>query len=381
MPMYDSLSRRGFLGAAAAAVAGGTTSAAMLNQEEPSQASTRPDVEPATQPAAPPVRPVVISSGNGMRAVARAMEMLKAGSDPLDAVVAGVQIQEDDPNDHSVGYGGLPNEEGIVELDASVMHGPTHKAGAVAALRNVRHAARVALTVMRRSDHVLLVGEGALKFARAHGFKEEDLLTEESRRIWLAWKENLSGDDDWLAPATAPANHNAQTRIMPSRPFSMKERPYGTINCCAVTADGDIGGVTTTSGLAFKLPGRVGDSPIIGAGLYVDNAVGAAGSTGRGEANLQNLTSFAIVELMRNGMSPVDACLESLKRIADRTEPRLRDAQGRPAFDLKVYCVAKDGRHASASIWDGGQYAVHDGVEAKLLPAAYLFERAPKKSN
>lgn len=345
---------------------------------------------------APGTRPVVISSANGVKAIEKAYALLQAGADPLDAVVAAVNIVEDDPNDNSVGYGGLPNEDGVVELDSSVMHGPTHKAGAVAGLRNIKNPSQVARLVLQRTDHVLLVGEGALRFARAHGFKEENLLTEESRKIWLEWKESHSKNDAWLTPEesgfpasqpTAPAAERAANE--PTKRFRHDARrmgdyfvdkdgilrTYGTINCTAVTANGDIGGVTTTSGLSYKIPGRVGDSPIIGAGLYVDNGVGAGGSTGRGEANLQNCSSFLIVEMMRQGKSPEEACLEALKRIADRTEKRLRDDKGRPKFDLKFYALAKDGRHAGASMWSGAKYAVCDAAGARLMDCTPLFER------
>ena len=320
--------------------------------------------------------PVVISSANGLRskadgvtAIEKAMAMLRDKADPLDAVIAGVNIVEDDPTDHSVGLGGLPNEDGVVELDSCCMHGPTHKAGGVAAIRNIRNPSKVARLVLRRTDHVLLVGEGALRFAKAHGFKEEQLLTDAARRIWLRWKESLSDKDDWLSPKEAGLE-KASARGRP--PF---ERTWGTINCCAVDAGGNIAGVTTTSGLSFKIPGRVGDSPIIGAGLYVDNGVGAAGSTGRGEANLQNCCSFLVVEYMRAGKSPVEACLGALKRVAEHTEPRLRDKSGRPAFSLKFYAVAKDGRYGSASMWAGGKFAVHDGMKARLEKCAYLYKK------
>ncbi len=322
-----------------------------------------------TTPAAVKGRlPVIISSANGLKAVEKAMEMLVAKADPLDAVIAGVNLVEDDPNDHSVGLGGLPNEDGVVELDASCMYGPTHKAGAVAALQNIRNPSRVARLVMERTDHVLLVGAGALRFAKAHGFKEENLLTEDARQIWLRWKESHSQDDDWLSPEEVSPDAGAR------RP-TKTEHTWGTINCCAVDANGDIAGVTTTSGLAYKIPGRVGDSPIIGAGLYVDNAVGAAGSTGRGEANLQNCASFLIVEFMRNGLDPAAACLKALKRIADHAEPRLRNKAGQANFDLKFYAVAKDGRYGSATMWSGGKFAVHDGTRTRLEESAFLYKR------
>jgi len=357
---HSNPTRRTFLQASAAAVAAGAighSSVETLAQDKGVARSIRP--------------PIVVASGNGLRTVEKAMSMLEKNADPLDAVIAGVNIVEDDPDDQSVGLGGLPNEDGVVELDACCMHGPTHKAGGVAALRNIRNPSKVARLVMQRTDHVLLVGEGALQFAKVHGFKEEDLLTDASRKAWLHWKEAHSEIDDWLPPNEPAENTGARGRV----PF---EHTWGTINCCAVDAASNIAGVTTTSGLSFKIPGRVGDSPIIGAGLYVDNAVGAAGSTGRGEANLQNCASFLIVELMRSGMDPERACLEVLKRIADHTEPRLQDKAGRPAFGLKFYAVAKDGRHAGASMWSDGKYAVHDGTQARLVECAYLYKRILK---
>ncbi len=311
--------------------------------------------------------PVVISSGNGLRATEKAMELLKMGADPLDAAIAGVNIVEDDPNDITVGLGGLPNEEGVVELDASVMHGPTHDAGAVASLRGIRNPSKVAKLVMTRSDHVLLVGEGALKFAKAHGFKEEDLLTEKARKIWLYWKETLSDEDDWFPPKDEEIDEEIRNYF----------RTYGTITCLALDSKGDLGGVTTTSGLAFKIPGRVGDSPIIGAGLYVDNDVGAAGSTGRGEANILNVGAHSVVEFMRNGMTPEEACLKTLERVVytNKKQGYLHDEKGRPKFNLNFYAVRKDGVYGAASIWSGSKYAVHDGKVNRLLDCAYLFKR------
>ncbi|HOW85439.1 MAG TPA: N(4)-(beta-N-acetylglucosaminyl)-L-asparaginase [Candidatus Aminicenantes bacterium] len=316
--------------------------------------------------AAPPAGPVAVSSGNGIRATARAMEILQSGGDPLDAVIAGVNIVEDDPNDMSVGYGGLPNEDGVVELDASVMYGPTHSAGAVAALRNIKNPSRVARLVMERTDHVLLVGEGALKFARAHGFKEEDLLTEKSREAWLLRKETLSDGDFWFPPRNRTAPEALRSVLM----------THGTINCIALDAAGRLAGVTTTSGMSWKLAGRVGDSPIIGAGLYVDNEIGAAGSTGRGEANLQTCASFRIVDAMGRGRSPEQACLEACQAVAAKTRlvPRLCDDQGRPKFGLDFYALNKKGEFGAAGLFPGGRYAVHDGTENKLREMAYLYK-------
>jgi N4-(beta-N-acetylglucosaminyl)-L-asparaginase len=345
--------RREFLktGAGAAAVLAGTG---------------RGGATPPDAGSGAPGGPRVVSSANGMRATAKAMEILKAGGDPLDAVIAGVNIVEDDPNDMSVGYGGLPNEDGVVELDSSVMYGPTHRAGAVAALRNIKNPSRVARLVMERTDHVLLAGEGALKFARAHGFKEEDLLTERSREAWLRWKETMSDVDNWFPPPADKVPAALRSAI----------QTHGTINCLALDALGRLAGVTTTSGLSWKLAGRVGDSPIIGAGLYVDNEIGAAGSTGRGEANLQTCASFRVVDGMGRGLSPEQACLEACLAVVAKTKlvPRLCDDKGRPKFGLDFYALNKKGEFGAAGLYQGGAYAVHDGAENKLREAAYLFK-------
>jgi N4-(beta-N-acetylglucosaminyl)-L-asparaginase len=313
---------------------------------------------------------VVIASGNGLRAVDKAMDMLRSGEDPLDAVIAGVNIVEEDPNDMSVGFGGIPNENMEVELDASVMHGPTHNAGAVAGLKHIKTPSKVAHLVMKRTDHALLCGEGALKFAKAHGFKEENLLTDKARERWLRWKERLSDRDDWFSP---------QENI--DQEFQEALRYYGTINCCAVDANQDLAGVTTTSGLSYKIPGRIGDSPIIGAGLYVDNEVGAAGSTGRGEANILNCGSFTVVEFMRRGSSPEEACLKTLERIAEtsKRQPHLLDDEGQPGFGLSFYAISKKGEFGGATMRSGGSFAIHDGTTSRREEAAYLFKRKERR--
>jgi N4-(beta-N-acetylglucosaminyl)-L-asparaginase len=360
----SDVSRRGFMQAAsvAAAAMGAVSAKAGV----------------VVAPAAGKIK--VISSGNGAEATRKAYEMIAAGSDPLDAVVAGVAIVEDDPNDTSVGYGGLPNERGIVELDAAVMHGPTHHAGAVASLQSIRHPAQVALQVLRRSDHVLLVGAGALDFARAHGFQEESLLTEHSRKIWLRWKETMSEKDDWLPDPNEKEPDVAaffeKNTILTSDGSRLRfRRPTGTIHCSGINAAGDISCTTTTSGLAFKIPGRVGDSPIIGAGLYCDNEVGSCGSTGRGEANLQNLCSFAGVELMRQGASPEEAGMEILNRVVKTTEARLRDTDGRPDFGLNFYLISKDGRHAGVTLWGPEKYSITDENGTRLEECRALFTK------
>lgn len=319
------------------------------------------------------IRPVAIASANGAAAVARAMEMIREGADALDAVIAGVNIVEDDPNDTSVGYGGLPNEEGVVELDAAVMHGPTHRGGAVASIRNIKNPSRVARLVMERTDHVLMVGEGALRFAKAHGFLEENLLTDRARTAWLRWKENLSTKDDWLPPHAVEDKNIGEL-------FAPFFRNTGTIHCSAIDLKGNISCVTTTSGLAYKIPGRVGDSPILGAGLYVDNEVGAAGSTGRGEANLVNSSCAMIVEFMRHGKTPEEACLLACKRIVDHTVMRrLKFDNGRPSFNVKFYALNKKGDIGGASMYAGATFVAHDGAKSIELAAASLYnERFPE---
>jgi N4-(beta-N-acetylglucosaminyl)-L-asparaginase len=308
----------------------------------------------------------VIASGNGLHAARQAYQLLSGGGDALDACVAAAPIVEDDPDETSVGFGGLPNEAGVVELDAAVMHGPTHRAGGVAGLRGIRNPTQVARQVMETTDHTLLVGEGALEFARALGFPEENLLTEKARKIWLHWKRTLSERHDWLPPH--PDSVEPEVR-------KFFQRPTGTVHFSAIDSSGAMSCATSTSGLAFKLPGRVGDSPVVGAGLYVDNEVGSAGSTGRGEASLINLASFTVVELMRQGMPPLDAALEVLHRVERRTEARLRDNQGRPNYDLQLYVLRKDGAHAGACLWGPKQMAVADGDGVRHEDCTALFTR------
>ncbi len=313
-----------------------------------------------------PGSPIVISSANGLRATKKAMAMIQDGSDVLDAVIAGVNIIEDDPNDHSVGYGGLPNEEGIVELDSCVMHGPTHNAGSVASLRNIKNPSKVARLVMERTDHELIVGQGALRFAKAHGFKEEELLTDEARKIWLHWKESLNEKDDWFPKDNSDIPKN----------YKELSKTTGTISCLGLDKNGNLSGVTTTSGLAFKIPGRVGDSPIIGAGLYVDNEVGACGSTGRGEENLKNLSCFLTVELMRNGYSPQEACLETVKRIVHHAKvPSLLTKEGKPNFNVHFYAINRKGEFGSAAVYGPAQFALHDGTINKILDGKGYLKR------
>jgi len=338
------------------------------------------------------VRPVLIASWNGGPATRRAVELARAGRPMLDAIVEGVSLVEDDPEELSVGFGGLPNEDGVVELDAAVMDGPAHRSGAVAALRGVRHAAKVALEVMRRTDHSLLVGEGAVKFARVLGFPEEDLVTPGSREAYLLWKSELSEKDAWVSrqdsasefgvarwaglagggPGAAPGPQKAGQRdIAPKVPFT-----YGTIHVSGLDSDGDLWSVTSTSGLSYKLAGRAGDTPIVGAGLYTDNAVGSAGATGRGEAVMQVCGAHSVVQFMDAGLSPVDACLKVLKKIADRTrEARLLDEKGRPRFNVTLYALRKDGVTGCASMHEGYEHVEQRGDGCRVAGNAFLFAK------
>jgi N4-(beta-N-acetylglucosaminyl)-L-asparaginase len=368
------LSRRDFLGAGATAAAG----LALADAAAGTLISSV--VDGATPAASRASRPVVIASANGLRGVARAYEMIQKGSDPLDAAIAGVNIQELDPEDQSVGLGGLPNEDGVVQLDASCMHGPTRRAGSVAALEGIATPSLVAKAVMDHTDHVMLVGEGAKRFALQMGFKEQNLLTERSRQMWLRWKARQNPHDNWLeVPDDSTAVRTSSRDELPGGHVFHDERGVahttGTINMNAVDAKGDIGSVTTTSGLAWKIPGRIGDSPVIGAGQYCDNEVGAAGSTGRGEANIKVCGAFLAVELMRQGLSPEAALVKVMERVIAMTEKRLLNEKGRPYFDLNYYAVSKDGRFAGACAYQGGRYAVADAQGARLMDSVYLFKR------
>ncbi|HYJ84620.1 MAG TPA: N(4)-(beta-N-acetylglucosaminyl)-L-asparaginase [Pyrinomonadaceae bacterium] len=332
------------------------------------------------------VKPVVIASANGnrfknggdMTSVQKAFTMMTQGADVLDAVIAGVNICELDPLDDSVGYGGLPNADGIVQLDASCMHGPKKRAGAVAALEGVRTPSNVAKAVLDYTDHHLIVGKGAQIFARNMGFKiEDDLNTDNSRKLWLEWKRRTD-PSHYLDPKTRAEVWRREGLKMVEEGLIDREHYYGTINCNGINSKGEICGVTTTSGLAWKVPGRVGDSPILGAGLYVDGEVGAAGSTGRGEANLYNLCSFLIVEEMRRGKHPKDAGMEALRRIkANTVEKRLRNSKGNPNFGINFYILNAKGEHAGVTMYPGASYAVcNDSGPQTLRSDALLTGRA-----
>lgn len=353
------------------------------------------------------VRPVVISDYSGWEfknggtenAVQRAFRLITEGQDVLDALIAGVNIPELDPLETGIGYGALPNANGVIELDSSCMHGPKKRAGAVACLEGVRTPSLVAKAVMEYTDHHLLVGAGAQAFARNMGFTvEDDLNTETSRRLWREWKRRVD-PEHWLDPNGNERKPKPKHEKDPGEEAAWQARGlaagqamvrdglipegsfWGTINCDGLGPNGDLCGVTTTSGLAWKIPGRTGDSPILGAGLYVDNEVGAAGSTGRGEANLYNLSSFLIVESMRRGMSPKDAGMEALKRIrANTIESRLLNSKGNPNFNIRFFVLNKQGEYAGVAMYRAGEtkFAVCTENGAQALELEPLLSGTPE---
>jgi len=396
-----SISRRGFLSSAiAASVATGLHAHELNAQDKTADNAPRP-----VNPFGAGKRPIIICANNGRNYLDDAFTFLKSGGDTLDAAIRVCKGPEDDPNDDSVGLGGLPNEEGVVELDACCMHGPTRRAGSVGGVRNIKNVSLVSKAVMEHTGHVMLVGEGAERFAVAVGFPRENLLTERSRKIWLLWKENHSTDDWWgpgLAdpqwkpplPATSPQSelweqriqrleeHAARLGIEPEFRMAAIWRvlspPTGTIHCSALNDKGEISGCTTTSGLAYKLPGRCGDSPIIGAGCYTDQDVGSAGATGSGEENIKVAGAHTIVENMRRGMAPLEAGMDTLKRIVRNYN---NDMSKLKFVDMTYYIVRKDGAYAGVSLWESysehekHKIAVHDGTRRSEVTVA-LFKGA-----
>jgi N4-(beta-N-acetylglucosaminyl)-L-asparaginase len=336
-----------------------------------------------------PAKPVVISSANGnffknggtSTCVELAFHQITQGQDVLDALLAGVNLVELDPEECYVGYGGLPNAEGVVQLDSCCMHGPKKRAGGVACLEGVRTPSLVAKTVMETTDHHLLVGPGAQAFARNMGFKiEDDLNTEKSRKAWLEWKRRTD-PKHYLDPNKRAHLERKAIQAMASAGMIPSTKRHGTIHCNGINAQGEICGLTSTSGLPFKIPGRVGDSPILGAGCYVDGSVGAVGSTGRGEANLYNLTSFLILENLRRGLSPKDAGLEGLRRIrANTVEKRLRKANGDPNFNICFYVLNARGEHAAVAMYaqDPDERGNAGQADGEFVRYSYCDEHGPK---
>src|SRR5438309_10551636 len=391
-----SVSRRDFL-----------TGAVVGSLSLGSQGQDRKEREPKSPPAAQAggKRPIIVCAGNGYDYLGDAYKFLSSGGDTLDAALRVVKGPEDDPKDDSVGLGGLPNEEGVVELDSCCMHGPTRRAGAVGGVRNIKNVSMVAKAVMQHTGHVMLVGEGAERFAVDLGFPRENLLTDRSRKIWMLWKQ-FNSDRDWWGPGIAdphwepPApdkkpqgelwrdriqqlqQQAASLGIEPEYQLAAVRRillpPTGTIHCSALNEKGDTSGITTTSGLAFKLPGRVGDSPIIGAGCYTDQDVGSAGATGSGEENIKVAGAHTIVENMRHGMSPQEAGLDALQRIVRNYNHDMKKLQ---FVDMTYYILRKDGAYAGVSLWEGYEpdrphrIAVHDGTKRSENTVA-LFQGA-----
>jgi N4-(beta-N-acetylglucosaminyl)-L-asparaginase len=347
MDMGEKVTRRAFLG--------GTTAVAMAASVRGADAAV---------PAAPWVRRsgvapfAAVGSANSLRGATLALDLMRRGTDTLDAAVEGVKTQELDPADMSVGYGGLPNADGVVQLDASCMHGPSRRAGAVAAIEGIKTPSEVARLVLKYTTHILLVGEGAKRFALSYGFRDEELLTDASRQAWLRWRANRGPGDDWI-------------NVPPDTDVWM-HRPTGTVNLNVINDRGDLSSVTTTSGLAWKIPGRAGDSPIVGAGQYTDNAIGSAGSTGLGEANIMACGSFLTVDHMRRGLSPTDACLATLRRVVELTAPQWLGPDGRPTYQLEFYALNKRGETGSAALYPS-RYAVHDGTAARVSDCAHLY--------
>jgi N4-(beta-N-acetylglucosaminyl)-L-asparaginase len=387
-----SFSRRDFI---ASAVMGSVSLG--LHAEQTSDAMN-PDQNPKKPgPGGSRNRAIIISAGNGFAYLEDAYSFLKNGGDTLDAALRVVKGPEDDPNDTSVGLGGLPNEEGVVELDACCMHGPTRRAGSVGGVRNIKNVSLASKAVMEHTGHVMLVGEGAERFAVDEGFPRENLLTDSTRKIWLLWKETHS---DWWGPGLPDAHWRrrlsrslAQQSAKSTEPpdagqfrisrmaeiaadlgIPPEERmaairkvlfpPTGTIHCSALNDREEISGCTTTSGLAWKLPGRCGDSPIIGAGCYTDQEIGSAGATGSGEENIKVAGAHTIIENMRHGMSPLDAGMDALKRIVRNYNG---DMERLKFIDMIYYILRKDGNYAGVSLWEGYEVgnphkiAVHDG--------------------
>lgn len=292
-------------------------------------------------------KPIVISTWNfGVKANGAAWEILINNGRALDAVEAGVKIPEGDPNERSVGYGGRPDRDGRVTLDSCIMD-EFSNIGSVACLEHIKHPVSVARVVMEKTPHVMLVGDGALQFALSEGFTKENLLVEESEKEWKEWLKTSQ-----YKPIANIENHD-------------------TIGMIALDSSGNLSGACTTSGMAFKMHGRVGDSPIIGAGLYVDNEIGAATATGHGEEVIRIAGCHLVVELMRQGKSPQKACEEAVSRIVKLTKNRNKNLK-----DIQVGFIAlnKKGHYGAYCIQGGFNYAVNDNSGNKLIDSDYFLK-------
>jgi N4-(beta-N-acetylglucosaminyl)-L-asparaginase len=382
-----------------------TTAAASASLALDLQGQSKPD-KGAASPGALPKKPVMICAHNGYNYLDRGYAVLTSDGDTLDAIMQVITGPEDDPNDTSVGLGGLPNEDCVVQLDACCMHGPTRMAGSVAAVEEIKNVSLLSKAVMEHTGHVMLVGEGAQKFGFKMGFPRENLLTERSRKTWQLWKETMS-TDDWWGPGLAspnfkfPQNSGNESELQEQRMQKMEELaarlgiepefrmaaiehvlrpPTGTIHCSSVNEKGEMSGATTTSGLAWKISGRAGDSPIIGAGCYTDQDVGSAGATGSGEENIKVVGAHTIVENMRRGMSPQEAGTDALKRIVRNYNGNMEKLQ---YVDMSYYVLRKDGAYAGVSLWSGSaehprRFAVHDGDGKRYENSVALFQGQPQ---
>lgn len=387
-----SVSRRDFIASAVA----GSASLGLLSQTRAQNTNNQNNESKRAAKL-----PVIVCAANGYNYLDDAYTFLARGGDTLDAALKVVQGPENDPNDESVGLGGHPNEEGVVELDACCMHGPSRTAGSVGGVRNIKNVSLVSNAVRLHTGHVMLVGEGAERFAVAQGFPRENLLTDRSRKEWLLWKETHSdwwgpgiSGPDWRKRFRAPAHSDEwnerierMKQIAEEIGIASEHRmeaircvifpPTGTIHCSALNEKKEISGCTTTSGLAWKIPGRVGDSPIIGAGCFTDQDVGSAGATGNGEENIKVAGAHTIVENMRHGMSPHEAGMDALKRIARNYD---NDRERLQYMDMVYYILRKDGAYAGVSLWEGygsddntpHQIAIHDGAR-RLEKTMSLF--------
>ena len=330
-------------------------------------------------------RPVMVGSANGLPGMQAQLPRMMDGLEPLDAAIEVVKVVEADPEDMSVGLGGLPDEDGVVTLDAACMHGPTHNAGSVGAIQDTLHPSEVARLVMERTDHCMLVGEGASRFAREYGHPKVDLLTERAREVWLRWKEGMSDRDDRLSPkkskksGAADRPYRYMGEELTLEQLLTTHRITGTIHCSALSLEGELACCTTTSGLSFKIPGRIGDSPVIGAGLYCDQEVGSAGGTGRGESAILSCASFLCVELMRGGMAPKDAGMAVLRRVTEQAQrgaawqPELVREDGLPAFNLQLYLLNGAGEYAGVELYGTHAFSVadEDGARHEQLEALH----------
>lgn len=287
--------------------------------------------------------PVVIATWPHLPATEEAMRVIGENGRAVDAVEMGVRVVEADPTDSSVGYGGLPDRSGVVTLDACIMD-ETGNAGSVTYLQNILHPISVARKVMDETPHVMLSGAGALAFAKSKGFEETNLLTDEAKAAY----------EEWLAKQENP---------------KVDEKQHDTIGMLAIDKQGNIGGACTTSGAAYKLPGRVGDSPIIGAGLFIDNEVGGATATGLGELVMKTLGSFLVVELMRNGASPQEACEEAVRRIAAK---HLAGMDQPP--QVGFIAINKNGEHGAYSLVDGFRYTIYQGTDNQVFNSEFKLK-------